>query len=325
MFIGVRRGPWRVLAAAAVMLLASSCSGAGSSNGSSGTDSITIGALPVVDDVSLYIAAQEGIFQQYGLNVTLKPVASSVAAIPMMKSGAIDILGGGNYVSFVGQAAQTPASPPFKIIAEGATCTPGSMEVLALPSSGIQSPADLAHKTIAVNIPDNIQTLTINSVLTADDVKSSTVKYAVISFPKMAAALKAHKVDAISAVEPFATAAEQSLGAQPILDECSGPTSNIPLSGYFSTAAWAQQNPDAVSRFQKAVSQAQEVADTNRSVVEKTLRSYVKGLTPVESGTISLEQFPTSTDSVQLDRISDLMKEAGLLRGSLAASSLIQG
>lgn len=325
MFIGVRRGPWRVLAAAAVMLLASSCSGVGSSHESSGTDSITIGALPVVDDVSLYIAAQEGIFKQYGLNVTLQPVASSVAAIPKMKSGAIDILGGGNYVSFVGQAAQTPGSPPFKILAEGATCTPGSMEVLALPSSRIQRPADLAHKTIAVNIPNNIQTLTINSVLTADDVNPSTVKYALISFPKMAAALKAHQVDAISAVEPFATAAEQSLGAQPILDECSGPTSNIPLSGYFSTAAWAQQNPDAVSRFQQAISQAQEIADTNRLAAEKALQSYVKGLTPVEAGTISLEQFPTSTDSVQLDRISDLMKEAGLFQGSLAASALIQG
>lgn len=324
MFIGVRRRPWRVLAAAAFMLLASSCSGVGSSHGSSGTDSITIGALPVVDDVSLYIAAREGIFKQYGLNVTLQPVASSVAAIPKMKSGAIDILGGGNYVSFVGQAAKTPASPPFKIIAEGATCTPGSMEVLALPSSHIQRPADLAHKTIAVNIPNNIQTLTISSVLTADDVKPSTVKYAIISFPKMAAALKAHQVDAISAVEPFATAAEQSLGAQPILDQCSGPTSNIPLSGYFSTAAWAQQNPDAVSRFQQAISRAQEIADTNRLAAEKALQSYVKGLTPVEAGTISLEQFPTSTDSVQLDRISDLMKEAGLLQGSLTASALIQ-
>lgn len=325
MFIGVRRGPWRVLAAAAVVLLASSCSGVGSSHGSSGTDSITIGALPVVDDVSLYIAAQEGIYKQYGLNVTLKPVASSAVAIPEMKSGEINILGGGNYVSFVGQAAKTPASPPFKILAEGATCTPNSFEVLALQSSGIQRPADLAHKTIAVNIPDNIQTLTINSVLTADDVNPSTVKYAVISFPKMAAALKAHKVDAISVVEPFATAAEQSLGAEPILDQCSGPTSNIPLSGYFSTAAWAQQNPDVVSRFQKAISQAQEIADTNRLAVEKALRSYVKGLTPVEAGTIALDQFPTSTDSVQLNRVSDLMKEAGLLHGSLAASALIQG
>ena len=324
MFTGVRRVPWRVLAAAAVVLLASSCTGVGGSQGSSGTDSITIGALPVVDDASLYIAAQEGIYKQYGLNVTLKPVASSVVAIPQLKSGAINILGGGNYVSFIGQAIKTPTSPPFKILAEGATCTPGSMEVLTLPSSGIQRPADLAHKTIAVNIPDNIQTLTINSVLTANGVDPSTVKYAVISFPKMAAALKAHQVDAISAVEPFVTAAEQSLGAQPILDQCSGPTSNIPLSGYFSTNAWAQQHPDVVSRFQQAISQAQEVADTNRLAVEKAMRSYVEGLTPIEAGTISLEQFPTSTDGVQLNRLSDLMKEAGLLHGSLTASSLIQ-
>jgi NitT/TauT family transport system substrate-binding protein len=69
--------------------------------------------------------------------------------------------------------------------------TPNSFEVLALQSSGIQRPADLAHKSIAVNIPNNIQTLTINSVLTADDVNPSAVKFEVVSFPKMAAALKA--------------------------------------------------------------------------------------------------------------------------------------
>jgi len=60
--------------------------------------------------------------------------------------------------------------------------------------------------------------------------------------------------------------------------------------------------------------------------VEQTLLKYVKGLTPVQAATITLEQFPTSVDSVQLNRVSNLMQEAGLIHGkSLQASSLIQG
>ncbi|MGH3249246.1 MAG: ABC transporter substrate-binding protein, partial [Trebonia sp.] len=232
-------------------------------------------------------------------------------------------VGGGNYVSFIQASAKVPSNPTFRALAMAATCAPGSFAVLALPSSGIQTPADLVNKTIAVNITNNIQTLMVNSVLKSDNVNTAKVHYVVVPFPKMVAALKAHQVDAISAVEPFATTAEQEAGAVPILDQCSGPDNNLPLSGYFSTSAWAQQNPEAVRRFQQAISQAQEIADTDRAVVEKTLLKYVKGLTAQQAATISLEQFPTSLDNVQLNRVSGLMQEAGLLSRSLSASSLI--
>ena len=171
-----------------------------------------------------------------------------------------------------------------------------------------------------MNLTQNIQTLMINSVLNADDVKASTVHYKAIAFPKMLAALESHKVDAISAVEPFVTTAEQKAGAVPIVDQCSGPDSNLPLSGYIATSAWAQQNPEAVRRFQQAMAQAQEIADSDRAAVEKTLLTYVPGLTPEQAATITLEQFPTSLDSVQLNRVSDLMQEAGLphVRGKRA-------
>jgi NitT/TauT family transport system substrate-binding protein len=313
------------LTATAATLLACSCSGSAASPGDSGTIDITIGALPVVDDVGAYIAADDGIFKRFGLNVTLKEVLQSTLAMPEMKKGAIDIVGGGNYVSFIKASAVDPTDPPFRILAEAATCAPDSFDVLVLPSSGIATPAELEHKTVAVNVPNNIQTLTINSVLRADNVNPASVRYVIIPFPKMVAALKAHQVDAISAVEPFATQAQQAAGAETLLDQCSGPTNSIPLSGYFATAAWAQQNPDAVSRFQQAIAQAQKIADTDRVEVEKVLLTYVRGLTAVQAATISLDEFPISTDPVQLNRVSELMQEAGLLPKPFQASALIQG
>jgi NitT/TauT family transport system substrate-binding protein len=323
MLTRVRRVSCCALAVAAVALL-SSCGGGGGSAGYSGPAlSITLGALPVVDDVSAYIAQDEGIFRQYGLNVKINPVLTSVLAIPMMQKGQIDILGGGNYVSFIEASAKAPGHLPYRILAEAATCSTGSFVVLALPSSGIQTPAQLEHKTIAVNLTQNIQTLMINSVLGADNVKASTVKYKAVPFPKMTAALKSHQVDAISVVEPFVTTAEQTAGAVPIVDMCSGPDSNLPLSGYIASSTWAQQNPEAVRRFQQAMAQAQEVADSNRAEVEKTLLTYVPKLTPEQAATITLEQFPISLDGVQLNRVSDLMQEANLPH--IRASALING
>jgi NitT/TauT family transport system substrate-binding protein len=325
MLTRVRPAHFCALAATAVALLCSSCGGSGATSGSSGTASVTVGALPVIDDVGLYIAQDEGIFQKVGLNVTIQSVATSAVAIPKMKSGAIDILGGGNDVSFIQLAAGSPADPPFKLLSEAATCAPGAFEVLVLPSSGIQTPADLEHKTIAVNIPNNVQTLTINSVLQADDVSTASVRYTAIPFPQMVAALKAHKVQAISEVEPFATQAQQAAGAEPILDQCTGPTNALPLSGYYAPSAWAAQHPDVVQRFQQAMAQAQDIADTNRSEVEKALLTYVPKLSEVQAATIALDQFPTATDTVQLDRVANLMLEAGLIHKTFQASSLVQG
>lgn len=324
MFTRVRRVSCCALTAA-VALLASACSGSAASSGNSGSIAITVGVLPVVDDVSVYIAARDGIFKQVGLDVKIKKVVQSTLAIPQMQKGAIDIIGGGNYVSFIKTASASPGTPPFRLVAEAATCAPNSFDVLALPSAGIQKPADLQHKTIAVNLLNNIQTLTINSVLASDNVKSSSVRYVVIPFPKMVAALKAHQVDAISSVEPFTTQAQQAAGAQPILDQCSGPTSAMPLSGYFASSGWAQRNPEAVSRFQRAIAQAQEIADTDRAQVEKVLPTYIPGLTAMQAAMISLDQFPLSADAVQLNRVSGLMQEAGLLSHPFKASSLLSG
>src|ERR1700722_10430813 len=85
MFTRVRRVSCGALAVAAAALLTSSCSGGRSAAYSGAMTSITLGALPVVDDVSAYIAADQGIFQKYGLNVTIKQVLTSAVAIPEMQ------------------------------------------------------------------------------------------------------------------------------------------------------------------------------------------------------------------------------------------------
>src|SRR5579875_2750338 len=226
----------------AVVLLGTACSAGPAAEPAAATD-IVVGALPIADTVGFYVAVREGFFRQADLNVTVKPVLQSTSAIPDMETGKVDIIAGANYISYFQAEAKDPSDPPFALLAEGTTCAPNAFDILALPSSGITDPAGLAGKTIAINIPNNVQTLTIDTVLRDDAVNPASVRYVTIPFPKMLAALKAHRVDAISVVEPFLTGAELALGAEPVLDECTGPTASFPLSGYFSTRAWARRLP----------------------------------------------------------------------------------
>lgn len=317
----VRRTSYGVTAALGVALLSASCTSAAA--GPAATTHITVGALPVVDNVGLYIAADEGIFEQVGLRVTIKQVLQSTLAIPAMQEGEINIIGGANNVSFMQAAARDPVNPPFRLVMEAATCAPGTFDVLTLPDSRIARPANLAGKTIAVNLTDNVQTLTINAILKDDGVNPNSVHYKVVPFPKMVAALVAHQVDAISAVEPFATGAKAA-GAQMVLSECQGPTASFPLSGYFATSSWVQSHPNTARAFQQALEKGQAYAGSNPESIRSILPTYTK-ITSAAAAKLGLNSYPSTLDASPMQRIVTMMVSGGMLTKPLDVNSLLLG
>jgi NitT/TauT family transport system substrate-binding protein len=321
----LRRAFLTATAGLAVALLAAACgSSSSSSNSSSSTKleqaHIVVGALPVIDDAPLYLALKNGYFKQAGLNVTVDPVTQSTLAIPDMLHGTVDIVAGANYVSFL--QAQAKGAVQFKVLVEGVACKPDTFAIEALPSSGIKSPAGLAGKKVAVNLTNNIQTLTANAVLKADGVDPSKVQYVVVAFPDMIAALKAHRVDAISVVQPFLAGAQASDGAKTVVSSCTGPAANEPMSGYFATQSWAQQNPNTARAFQTAMLKAQAYANANPQAVKSILPSYIK-ISAQAASQVTLGTYPSTLDPSQLQQILTLMKGGGLSTGSLNASSVL--
>src|SRR6202043_845423 len=106
----------------------------GGSGGSAATTSIVVGALPVIDTAWLQVGLKEGFFKQAGLNVTVKSVTQSTAAIPDLLHGSINVIGGGNYVSFF--EAQANGTFAVEFLAPAVDCTTNNYGVAAMPSSG---------------------------------------------------------------------------------------------------------------------------------------------------------------------------------------------
>jgi NitT/TauT family transport system substrate-binding protein len=311
----------------AVALTAAACSGSSAGTTPATTSahlektSLIVGSLPVVDTAGLFLAQKEGYFKDAGLNVTIKPIPASQQAIPEMLHGQVDIVAGANYVPFV--QAEAGHVGHFKILVDGQACSADTFQILALPGSRVTSPATLAGKTIAVDALNNIQTLLTNTALQTSGISPASVHYRVIPFPLMAAELNAHKVDAISVVEPYITAAELKYGAQPVMSTCTGPTSNFPMSGYFSTRAWAQKYPNTARAFQSALNQGQALADANRAAVEQVLPDYINGLSPEQAAVVNLGQFPTSVDYTHVQRVADLMVNGGLLTHNFSVQPML--
>ena len=91
-----------------------------------------------------------------------------------------------------------------------------------------------------------------------------------------------------------------------------GATQDFPIQGYAVTAKWAKQNPNTLKAFTIALSQGQEIADTDRAAVENVLAKYLN-IDKQSAAFISLPAFPLGVDAVRLQRVVSAMKRFGLL------------
>lgn len=280
---------------------------------------IIVGVLPAVATATLYLAIKEGYFAQEGLTVIPQQLAVPSAAIPSMLHGSIAI-SSGNLDSYL--AADASGVLPLRILNETAVCSPRTLAVLATPRSGITSAAQLAGKTIAVNLNPDIQTLTINRLLGATEAK--TVHYVEVPFADMGAELAAGKIDAVATLEPYTSAAEHADGAKVVLDECGGANAGIPLGGYFTTASWAAKYPNTAHAFQAAITKAQTLANSDPALVRQILPTYMK-VTAQVAANVGLPQFAVGLNAAAIQGIADLTYAGGEMHRQLNVASLLFG
>ena len=278
---------------------------------------INVGVVPAMDSAGFFVALHDGLFAKEGLTINYTPQVSSETAVLEQKAGKLDI-SGGNYVSYIQKAM---AGAPLEVIAEASVMKQGSQVVFTLPDSGIKSLSQLQGHLVGVNAPKNIDYLLTASVLQENGIGLSHVGFPghPIPFPEMGSLLQNHQISAATLPEPFASLAEQQLGAVPIADLNQGATQSFPIEGYVVTKQWAQQNPNTLKRFLAALEAGQEIADTNRADVEQTfesLKAPQDGQVPPNIASVmALNNYPIGIDPTRLQRVSNVMFQFGLERG----------
>ncbi|NGO10301.1 ABC transporter substrate-binding protein [Streptomyces sp. HC44] len=315
-----------IVTAVALAMTAVACGGDSGSDGAAAgsggngleKSGITVAALPLADDATLYLAQERGLFEKEGLDVRIQPVQQSIQALPALSKGQVDVIASANYVTFL--QAHEKGTLDVRVLAEGARVAPHMMDVLVPEDSDIKSLADLKGKKIAVNILNNIQSLTLNAIL--DKEGAGRPVYRQIAFPQMGPALEKGQVDAVHAAEPFNSALQNDLNARVLVDGGSAPVDSIPISGYVTTGPFAEKNPKTAAAFQRAIAAAAKIATEDPSAVREQLPKYAK-VTPDQAKSIRLPAYPATTDVKQLSRLTELMKEQGLLKKPLDPATLL--
>jgi NitT/TauT family transport system substrate-binding protein len=295
------------------------CGGDGdSSSPGGGRTTVRVAALPLSDCAMLYIAQNRGLFEKEGLDVRVQQIQQSLQALPALSKGQIDMVASANYVTYL--QAQDQGTLDIRIVAEAIRAAPRMMDVLVPKDSDIKTVADLAGRKLAVNVLNNVQSLTFDEILATQGVGRPV--YRQIPFPQMGAALDKGQVDAVHAVEPYDSSIQDELGARVLVDGASAPVESIPLSGYITTEKFAGKNADALARFQRALKAAVKLADSDPSLVREVLPTYTK-VTKEQAEKIDLPVYPATMDGTQLARLTTLMEKQKMLRKPVDLSTLL--
>jgi NitT/TauT family transport system substrate-binding protein len=324
----VNRLAYSGMAMAAVVAiggLAGCSSGASAAAGGQAKPTVvTVDSVPASEEGGLYVADYEGFFTQQGLAVKIKAITGGEAGIPDLQAGRADLVAG-NYVSFIlaqmaGKFDGKPAD--MRIIAAGSELQPGSEALYVMPDSKFKTIASLGkyHARVGLNTPNDVGDVMVGALLENTGYALKDIRQVVPAggFPALLKMLPAGKVDAIWLPEPLGTIAEQEVGAVPLADFDQGSMENFPFTGYIGTTQWVRTHASTVAAFLRALSEGQELADTDREAVESAMEKYT-GITPLVADNMSIDSYPLTMDLPELQRVPDSMFQYGLTPGAKSA------
>jgi NitT/TauT family transport system substrate-binding protein len=302
---------------AAPLLLAVACGGSdeGSDGGNAGAsgelDQVTVGVIPIVDVAPIYLGADQGFFEDQGIDLTLEAAQGGAAIVPGVVSGDYQF-GFSNVTSLLVGAEK---GLPLQVVANGVASTGEEGAdfgaVVTSPDSGITDAADLAGKRIAVNTLNNIGTTTVNASIRAAGGDPSGVQYVELPFPDMPAALDAGNVDAIWVVEPFLTIATNN-GATFVASNFVDAAPDLTVATYFTSKQLAGEDADLVERFTTALEQSLEFASKNPDETRAILSTYTE-IDQAVIDAMTLPAWPTEINRDSIEQLGKLSVEDGLL------------
>lgn len=277
---------------------------------------INVGIIPFAELAAFYIGIDQGFFEDEGLDVEVLQLNGGGAVITALSAGDLDFAYS-NYVSVLQAASK---GLPVSLIRENDR--PGAQALYVMPDSGITSAKDLVGKRVAVNSLKNIMELTTRAALKNAGVDPDSVEYVEIPPAEMSAALDNNQVDAAWLVEPFVTLATENLGVQVAVEVFEGETADLPVAGWATTPAFAQENPDAVEAFVRALDKASALAAENPELVQEIIPTYSQ-ITPELAARMSPINFVPKSDLSSLELLQDLMIEFGYYTEPVPLDSLI--
>ena len=313
----MRKMRWTWAAVMAVTLACAmavaSCGDDGGSGGGggSGPRTLKVGVIPIADVAPLYLGRKKGFFKEEQLTIDPQVAEGGAAITPAVVSGNFQI-GFSNTISLLIAASK---NLPVEIISQGVLAGKSEKEawadLLVLKKGPVKDPKDLEGKTIAVNTLNNVCEVTIKASLEKKGVDVSKLKFSEVPFPDMNGALEAGRVDGACVVEPFVSQgkAGKAKGIDPFYVNTAP---DLTVATYFTSKQYAEQNPEVVDRFVKAMNKSLEYAQSHPDEVRQVLTEYTE-IPPDAAKKIKLPIWRADLNRPTIEQAAKLSQKYGLI------------
>ena len=281
---------------------------------------------------------RQGCFKKYGLSVKASSVASFPVGIAGLVSKSYDIYATTpvNVIKSVAEGtfdgrfvaakhgysetdllrAKTPPFPNDELLM--------STAVIVLKSSGIKTMLDLNNKKVAVLSTQGVDQAGIILAMREAGIRKPKTEFLVLSNVQMADALKRGDVDAVVAIDPFASQMIKD-GAEIIGYPQAFFQEPGPAIVFMSSGEIVKGKAKAMRAFQKANLEINRLL--NKKENEKSLRAVIAEVTKVSQDVANRAKLSTMSETVltvsQLSYLPNKLKRVGFMKGRFEIGPII--
>jgi NitT/TauT family transport system substrate-binding protein len=321
-----RRGP--VLASiVALALVTVACGGDGNetSSGSQAVDTTAAGPaklrisfVPATTVLPLHVAKAQGIFERNNLDVTLEQ-AANISDIPATLGRQFDIAlatatdliraggAGLDVVQIAGNTISSKANPFVQIIVPA--------------DSGIKEVAQLKDKTIGTPTLSGVIHAGVLYAAKQKGVNPDSIRGVEAPSPNLPDQLKAGRLDAVEALEPFATNLKRD-GFVSIGDPFSPIADPLATNFWMAQGSWAKANRPTIDRFVQSLKEAQAYIEQNNTQARQVLQGYTGMAAPV-ANSVALPTYNFDIRTQDLGRWVQVLKDIGQFNGNVDPNKLV--
>jgi sulfonate transport system substrate-binding protein len=212
---------------------------------------VRFGVLTTASQAAFYVGAKKGIFEKYGFDVEVKPLATGVQANQALAANQVDWSGGGIESTVVAWATNLPFKA-YSMYAKGGD----SYGILVRNDAGIKTPRDLQGKRVAVP-QGTAPAQGLSQLVQQAGLPSDSVRRVNATYGNMGQMLIQGAVDAMIGLEPYLTLTQEKMEGKATLLMRLG--QYVQGGGFFLiTDEWAAANPDRVVDAVAALWEAQQ-------------------------------------------------------------------
>jgi NitT/TauT family transport system substrate-binding protein len=281
---------------------------------------VKVGATPNDTYSQAYYAADAGFFARAGLDAQVQTLNNGAAVSAAVASGALDV----GVSTPVQLAAAYAHGVPFTMIAAGALDTPKAPAgmVLVQKNGPIRTAKDLEGKTVALNALKTLSEMAFDLWMQRAGGDPSTVRTVEMTFSSMGPAVERGTVAAAVSAEPALSVSLANNNVRSLGDPYSAIAPQILISGWFTTTAWVQKNPEAAKRTAAALAAAGAWANTHQDDSAVILAKYTKMDLNIVRG-MARAPFAGTLRITDIQPELDVSTKFGLLPRAVSAVTLI--